>query len=283
VIAARAVGLIDECPVAIEVGGVSLAVMLATPADLEDFAFGFLLAEGFVADAREVLEVEAAPAAGAEGAVVVRVAVTARAAAGLAARRRTLAGRTGCGLCGAESLAQLAPPPPRRPVAAARAAAFGWSAAALARALRELPPRQPLQARTGGAHAAAWCGAAGEVRLVREDVGRHNALDKLIGALHREGVVGAPRGAGGAGGSPAAPAGFVLMTSRASVELVQKAARSGLPALAAMSAATAQSVQAAQAAGVALAAFVREGRHTVLVGADAPPPVAAAATIEGAA
>ena len=230
----------EEVPVALAYNGISHAVMLATPADLEDFGLGFSLSEGILARKSELYELELEP--GGAG-VVVQMRIAEDRFAALKGRRRALAGRTGCGLCGVESLDQVARPLmplPPGPV---------FSAAALQRALADLHGRQPLRDRTGGVHAAAWADANGELLLAREDVGRHNALDKLIGAL--------------VAGGFAPHAGFALVTSRASFEMVQKAAALGIPLLAAVSAPTGFAIRLADQLGLTLAGFVRDGRHTL--------------------
>jgi FdhD protein len=227
--------LADEVPVALVFNGISHAVMLASPLDLEDFALGFGLTEGLLAQVDELLGVEVQAVA---GGIEVRLEVAAACEWRLKQRRRTLAGRTGCGLCGTDSLAQL-----RRDLPALPAHTFPIDA--LARAIGALGAAQPTQQLTGASHAAAWCNAGGEVVLAREDIGRHNALDKLIGALVRARL---DRGSG-----------FVCITSRASFEMVQKTAMAGIGALAAVSAPTALAVDAARACGLALAGFVRGG------------------------
>lgn len=228
-----------ETPVALTVNGVSQAVMLATPADLEDFALGFGLAEHWLDTKHELLDVEIQPQPdGLELALTVTAACEQR----LKARRRALAGRTGCGLCGVESLAQMAALQPAAVVAPRLAAD------ALGRALAALPGAQPLNARCGGLHGAAWCLPDGELLTVREDIGRHNALDKLTGALARDGVP--------------AREGFVLISSRASYELVHKTAMAGVGLLACMSAPSSLAIDTARRLGVQLWAFVREGRAT---------------------
>lgn len=250
--------LAEEVPVALEYNGISHAVMLATPADLEDFALGFSLSEGLVASPRDVYGIEAGGAE-ADGAsedvagmpacardahgITVRLRIAAEAFAGLKARRRTLAGRTGCGLCGTESLEQAL----RLPAPVASTACF--DAQVLLAGFGHMQARQRLQRRTGSTHAAAWLRADGTLGPLREDVGRHNALDKLIGALAR-------------GGEDLAT-GAVLVTSRASYEMVQKTASAGIGLLAAVSAPTALAVRVAQDAGVTLAGFVREGGHVI--------------------
>ncbi|OWQ90316.1 sulfurtransferase FdhD [Roseateles aquatilis] len=236
----------EEVPIALEYNGLSHAVMLATPLDLEDFALGFSLTEGLLASAEDLLDVEvrARP-----NGVALQLRVTARCEALLKERRRSMAGRTGCGLCGTDNLDQVFRPP-SRPVPPLPAALSAPQALvpALSRAMRELAAAQPLQQRTGGIHAAAWCRPDGEVIMVREDVGRHNALDKLIGALAKAGIDTSQ--------------GFAAVTSRASFEMVQKAALAGMPLLAAVSAPTHLAIRTATACGLALAGFVREGRAT---------------------
>jgi len=232
--------LAEEVPVALVFNGISHAVMLATPAALEDFALGFGLTEGLLAHAGELYGVEVQPVA--EG-IELQLDVAAACAWRLRERRRTLAGRTGCGLCGTDSLAQvrqalpdLAPRAPHDPPR--------LRAAALGRAQRALRGWQAVQQLTGAAHAAAWCTLEGEPQLVREDIGRHNALDKLIGAMVRAEVD--------------AMQGFIAITSRASFEMVQKCARAGVATLAAVSAPTALAAETAQRCGLLLAGFVRD-------------------------
>jgi formate dehydrogenase accessory protein FdhD len=228
-----------EAPVALTVNDISQAVMLATPADLEDFALGFGLAEGWFASRHELLGVETERRP--EG-IELALTVTAACEQRLKARRRALAGRTGCGLCGLESLAQLSALQP------AAVTAPVLAPGALKRALAALPAAQPLNARCGGLHGAAWCRPDGELLLAREDIGRHNALDKLTGALaHRDTD---PRD------------GFVLMSSRASYELVHKTAMAGIGLLACMSAPSSLAIETARRLGLQLWAFVREGRAT---------------------
>ena len=224
----------EEVPVALAYNGITHAVMLASPADLADFGLGFSLSEGILQRADELFDLEVE--SGEQG-VVVQMRIAGDRFAGLKARRRTLAGRTGCGLCGVDSLDQVArpvpmlPPEPHIPAAALR-----W-------ALDQLHVRQPLHARTGGVHAAAWADASGALHLVREDVGRHNALDKLIGHLLR---------------TKADPAdGFVLITSRCSFEMVEKTAVFGASALVAISAPTSLAIERANAYGMTLVAIAR--------------------------
>jgi len=227
--------LADEVPVALIFNGISHAVMLATPLDLEDFALGFGLTEGLLERADELYGVEVQPD---PAGVRVEMEVSSACFARLKDKRRSMAGRTGCGLCGTESLEQVEPP--LRPLAPATTL---LSTAAIAAALRAMPGRQALQQRTGATHAAAWCGPDGQLRLVREDVGRHNALDKLVGAMVDAGLD--PRD------------GFCCITSRASVEMVRKAVAVGITALVAVSAPTSRAVATARSAGLALAGFAR--------------------------
>lgn len=229
--------LIEEAPVALVFNGISHAVMLATPNDLDDFALGFSLSENIIDSIKQLYACEiTATASGIE----LQLEISAERAALLKERRRNLAGRTGCGLCGVESLQAILRAP--QPVAQRPRVAL----AAIARALSALPQQQPLYRATGAAHAAAWVTLAGDIHTVREDVGRHNALDKLIGALTRAAI------------SPAA--GFVVVTSRASYEMVQKVATFGAGLLVAVSAPTAYAVRLAEQCGVTLAGFAREDR-----------------------
>lgn len=224
----------DEVPVALQYNGISHAVMLATPLDLEDFAYGFSLGEGIIDHPGDLQDVEVEPV---DEGIVLHVQVASRCLMRLKDRRRTLAGRTGCGLCGTESLAQALP----RMNTQVAPLAIGVDA--MARALGEMRRLQALQSATGATHAAAWCDASGAVRVLREDVGRHNALDKLIGALARS--------------RTDARTGFFAVTSRASYEMVQKTVRAGVGVLAAISAPTALAVRHAQQAGLCLIGFAR--------------------------
>lgn len=230
----------EERPVALVYHEVPHVVMLATPADLEDFATGFTLSEALVARADEIRGVEVRR--GAES-VDVHVTVAWERFTQMLHRRRNLTGRTGCGLCGAETAADAireTGPAPR---------GVDVTSGELHTAIEQLGGMQPINARTGSVHAAAWVVPGRGIQLVREDVGRHNALDKAIGALTRS-------GADLAGG-------YMLMTSRASYELVQKCATVGIPFLAALSAPTAFAVRLAERSGITLVAFARRDRHVV--------------------
>jgi len=228
----------DEVPVALEYNGISQAVMLATPLDLEDFALGFSLSEGLLDSADELFDVEESSSG---AGITLHLRVAASAFARLKGRRRSMGGRTGCGLCGTESLAQV-----HRdlPPLAILPGAPQLQLQAIGRAMAQFQALQTLQQATGAVHAAAWCSAAGDVQWLREDVGRHNALDKLIGALARAGVD--------------ASAGFIAVTSRASFEMVQKAVSARVPLLAAVSAPTSLAVKTAAQSGLTLVGFARQ-------------------------
>ena len=238
--------LADEVPVALIFNGISHAVMLATPLALEDFALGFGLTEGLLERADELYGIDVVPD---PAGVRIEMEVSSACFARLKDKRRSMAGRTGCGLCGTESLEQVEPP-----LRALVPIATPLSPPAIAAALRAMPSHQALQQRTGATHAAAWCSLAGEVRIVREDVGRHNALDKLVGAMVESGVD--PRD------------GFCCITSRASVEMVRKAVAVGITALIAVSAPTSRAVATARRAGLALAGFARHDDLVLYSNAD---------------
>jgi FdhD protein len=204
-----------EAPINMLFGGIPFAVMMTTPADLEDFAIGFALTEGIIETPGDVRDVAIERAA--QGLRINVTLVGERMSAHLA-RGRAISGRTGCGLCGIEDLAHL--PGARRVVTDAAPIA----PAAVGAALRALDQSQPLNARTRAVHAAAWCDRTGAIVALREDVGRHNALDKLIGALVREKI--------------SAREGFFVITSRCSFEMVAKAAIFGAATLVALSAPT---------------------------------------------
>jgi FdhD protein len=233
-----------EAPISIIYGNVPYAVMMVTPADFEDFATGFSLTEGIIEQRDEI-----------RGIAVEEVDKGWRVTVSLSpdrfrkhlARTRSLSGRTGCGLCGIGSLDDL--PEAARPAGIAPVLA----AEAVARAVRDLDNHQPLNDLTRAVHGAAWCDLAGDIRLVREDVGRHNALDKLIGALLR------------AGQDPAS--GFLLITSRCSFEMVEKAARFGAHHLVAVSAPTSLALDRAEALGLSLIAVARRDSALVFQGA----------------
>jgi len=239
----------EEVPVALEYNGVSHAVMMATPSDLEDFAVGFSLSEGIVETASQVYDMEVTrDGEGAGAGFTVHLKIASELFAQIKERRRNLTGRTGCGICGTESLDQAVRCP--APLSGARR----FSAAAIARAVLQMRERQQLGGVTGATHAAIWADARGGIQHSREDVGRHNALDKLIGALAR--------------GKVAAGEGFIVVTSRASYEMVQKTASAGVSLLAAVSGVTGLAVDVAQQSGLALAGFARGSDMSVYTHAE---------------
>lgn len=223
-----------EVPVALVYNGIPHVVMMATPADLEDFALGFSLSEGLLATADELQGIEIVEG---DSGIEVRMQIAWHRLAGIADRDRNLTGRTGCGLCGVNTLTQVTRPIPRVE------SDLRVGVDALHRALADLPVRQTVNRQTGAVHAAAWVDPDGNIRLVREDVGRHNALDKLIGALARTQA------------DPAA--GFAVITSRCSFEMVQKAAVFGIAILVAISAPTTLALKVAEQSGVTLVALAR--------------------------
>lgn len=230
----------EETAVALSYNGSTHAVMMATPADLEDFGVGFTLTEGIVRRADDIESVELIPG---ELGVEVRIWLSGDHATELAARRRAMSGPVGCGLCGIESLEQARRRPPR---VASRAT---FAARDLLAAMKSLAPLQSLNSKTKSMHAAAFWQPSAGIGPVREDVGRHNALDKLAGA-----VIGS--------GLPASE-GAVLLTSRVSVEMVQKVAMIGAPMIIAVSAPTTLAIRTAEEAGITLLAIARDDGYGV--------------------
>lgn len=230
--------VVCEAPVALSFNGISYAVMMATPADLEDFVRGFAIGEGIVIAASAIYDIEITQAA---SGVDVNASVSNETAFKLKDRRRSMAGPSGCGLCGIESIEQLSRD--IKPVSSDQSNRQVPSETALNRALAGLRPLQDISRQTGGAHAAAWCSRDGDILALREDVGRHNALDKILGwrALNPS-------------------EGFVLVSSRASFEMVSKAATAGVSTLVAVSAPTSAAIDVAKEAGLCLIAFATEGR-----------------------
>jgi FdhD protein len=238
--------IVVETPVQLSFGGAPFAVMMATPRDLQDFAVGFALTEGIVERIDEIRQVEVKVAVGDDNASV-DVALTSDRLRAHLSRARAMAGRTGCGLCGIEDLAHL--PKPRRPVSPTEPIA----PAAIRTALEGIERAQPLNAETRAAHGAAWSDRSGAVLFVREDVGRHNALDKLIGALARASV------------DPSS--GFIVITSRCSFEMVAKAAAFGAATLVSLSAPTSLALERARESGITLIAIARADCATIFTNA----------------
>jgi FdhD protein len=224
----------EETAVAFSYDGGTYAVMMATPQDLEDFAFGFSLTEGIVSSAADLRQYEIVEH---EAGIELRMWLAEPRGAALSERRRHLAGPTGCGLCGIESLDEAVRSLPRVPDGAS------FTSDDIMRALAAVAPRQELNRQTRAVHAAAFWHPDKGIIAVREDVGRHNALDKLAGALIRSGI--------------AVQQGMVLLTSRVSVEMVQKTAVLGAPLIVAVSAPTALAIRTAKSAGITLVAVAR--------------------------
>ena len=228
-----------EAPIAIEVNGIAYAVMMATPTDIEDFVTGFLLGEDLATMAElGAVAVHRVDDAQLGDGYVARTNLPAHRAAAVMERARRRVSDSACGLCGMESIELALRPLPvlaPRPIAAD---------GAVHRALQRLGDHQRLGGATGATHAAAYCAIEGGIEVVREDVGRHNALDKVIGALALQGRD--------------ASAGFMIVTSRCSFELVEKAVRARCPVLVSISAPTDLAVRRARAAGLALAVLARD-------------------------
>ena len=237
--------LAEETPVAVAYDGLVHAVLMATPADAPDLAVGFTISEGVAG----IAQIGAVTVSLVEGGLRVDVSLASEAqGAPAAARQRSLESRSSCGLCGVDDIADAVRPLPRLgggPVV---------SHSAIQRALGDLEGRQTLGQETRATHAAAWAAVDGMLRLVREDVGRHNALDKLIGAAARAGL------------DPAQA--FIVITSRCSYEMVEKAALAGVTLLVAISAPTALAIRKAQDANMTLVALARADGHTVFTGAE---------------
>jgi FdhD protein len=229
-----------EVPVALEYNGISHVVMLASPNDLEDFALGFSLTEGIIAQPSELYEAEVEHR---DDGLLVHLQIASERFVALKERRRNMTGRTGCGLCGTEALDQV-----RRMVTPVTHRQH-FADHQLMAGMRAMQALQPLQQQSGATHAAAWMDAQGQVTLVREDVGRHNALDKLIGALVTR--------------QTDLSTGALLITSRASYEMVQKAAIMNIGLVAAISAPTSFAVSLAESTGVTLIGFMRDHSYVI--------------------
>ncbi|QPC88604.1 formate dehydrogenase accessory sulfurtransferase FdhD [Mesorhizobium sp. NBSH29] len=236
----------EETPVAFSYAGTTHAVMMASPADFEDFALGFSLTEGIIAAADEVESIIVQD----QGAGIdIQIRLKDQANTRFEARRRRLAGPVGCGLCGIESIEEA-----MRDVAPVEGSSLTLSADDIVQAVKLLARQQPMHAETGAVHAAGFYVPGAGVIVVREDVGRHNALDKLSGALNKMGVAGT--------------SGAVVVTSRVSVEMVQKTAAIGAAFIIAVSAPTALAIRTAQACGMTLVALVRGDEFDIFAGAD---------------
>lgn len=236
-----------ETPISVVYGTVPYAVMLASPADLEDFAVGFSLTEGIVGTADDIRTIAVHRE---DDGIVVDIQLKPDPFRSHLARRRNLSGRTSCGLCGVETVADL--PRAKTPVAAKPSI----SAASILTAVLGLDQQQPLNAATRSVHAAAWCDGGGRIVATREDVGRHNALDKLIGAVLRAGYLPTD--------------GFILVTSRASFEMVEKTAMFGTGTLVSISAPTSYAIARANALGLTLVSIARRDGAVVFTGQLAP-------------
>lgn len=235
----------SEVPVNLVYGGIPFAVMMTTPSDLEDFAVGFSLTEGVIQDPKDIRTIRSEPE---ERGLRLAIELTPNTLHEHLARKRALAGRTGCGLCGIDDLKAL--PQARQPKGSAPSIALS----AIHSALLSLDRKQALNELTHAVHAAAWANLDGTIRCVREDVGRHNALDKLIGAVCRVGT------------KP--DSGFVLVTSRCSFELVEKIAAFGARTLVAISAPTSLALERARHHDITLIGIARRDSVTVFHGID---------------
>lgn len=224
-----------EVPVEISFDGQAFAVMMASPSDLEDFACGFARTEAGIEDLASIRAITVQQRL--EG---IQLDIQLADPVAMALAERLLPGRSGCGLCGSRTLEDVV----RQPAMIESGPVL--THAALDQALAVLHAAQPVGQLTGSLHAAAWFSIQGELQLVREDIGRHNALDKLLGALWRQG--------------PSMDEGFLVVTSRASYEMVTKAATAGIAVMAAISAPTALAVRLADSCGLTLIGFARPGR-----------------------
>ncbi len=236
----------EEVPIALVYNGISHAVMLATPQDLEDFALGFSLSEGILDTPSDLYSVEVVQQS--QG-FELHLDIATSCFQHLKEKRRSLAGRTGCGLCGSESLEQAL----RIPITKLSKKTEKIAGQVIHLAFASIRQQQRLQALTGATHASAWVNMQGDVELIREDVGRHNALDKLIGAMAKKAQLK----------SKQSKQGFVLTTSRASYEMVQKTASAGINMLVAISAPTGLAIRVAEQCNLTLVGFARENSYVV--------------------
>lgn len=235
----------EEVPIAFVYNGISHAVMLASPSDFEDFALGFSIAEGIVENKSDVYGIEIIHQT---NGIELQIDIASACFQSLKDKRRNLLGRTGCGLCGAENLDQVLRLPEKKIVHL-----LTISESAMIKALQSIEASQTLQKKTGATHACAWVNEGGEIQIVREDVGRHNALDKLIGAIKRRDMT---------------EQGFVITTSRASYEMVQKTVMLGASMLIAISAPTGLAIRSALKYGVCLVGFARAPEYVIYTFAE---------------
>ncbi|WP_269900451.1 formate dehydrogenase accessory sulfurtransferase FdhD [Paenalcaligenes faecalis] len=233
--------LATEIPVALQYNGISHAVLLATPTFLEDLAVGFSFTEGIIRSASDIYDIRIEHD---ERGYSLDIEIASACLNQLKQRRRQLAGRTGCGLCGLESLNEV-----RRDLPAVNPPLVHYQPQAIFSALDQLRDQQPLHQITGATHGAGWATHDGVIQVVREDVGRHNALDKLIGHLLQQ--------------KTPAHTGMLVVSSRASFEMVQKTATLGVPILVAVSAPTSYAVQVANELGLLLVAFGRSKQFSL--------------------
>lgn len=233
--------LATEIPVALQYNGISHAVLLATPTFLEDLAVGFSFTEGIIRDASDIYDIQIEQDTRGYS---INIEIASACLNQLKLRRRQLAGRTGCGLCGLESLNEV-----RRQLPTVQSPSHRYQSQAIFSALDQLRDLQPLHQITGATHAAGWATTTGDIQIVREDVGRHNALDKLIGHLLSN--------------KTAAEQGMIVVSSRASFEMVQKTAALGVPILIAVSAPTSYAIQTARELNLLLVAFGRSKQFSV--------------------
>jgi formate dehydrogenase accessory protein FdhD len=252
--------IVEETPVALVYNGISHAVMMVSPLELEAFALGFSLTEGIVERPSDVYQIDTFEV---ENGVELRLTISNRRFMQLKALRRNLVGRSGCGICGVQSLDHIQKSLPTV------TSEFCVSHSAIDTATSTLTTYQRLQVVTGGVHGAAWCDSEGNIVHLCEDVGRHNALDKLIGSLWAEPVqlkraeVNKAQGYKGLSGNLLQKPGFLLISSRASYEIVQKAARASISVVVAVSAPTSLAIDIAQQTGTTLVGFARRDRHVV--------------------
>ncbi|MCJ8299759.1 MAG: formate dehydrogenase accessory sulfurtransferase FdhD [Pseudomonadales bacterium] len=232
--------VVEEVPVALVYNGISQAVMMTTPCDLQDFAIGFSLTEGIIDNLQQIFDIQLTQhAAGYE----IALQISGQKMQQLKQYKRSMTGNSGCGLCGMESLSTAI-----RPGKIVNSAALP-DAAAIQSAISSLPSWQPIQAATGACPAAMWCDMQGNKLLVREDGGRHNAFDKLIGAMAANNV--------------SSEQGFAVISSRASYEMVHKASFLQCPTLVAVSAPTSLAITQAKQLNINLIGFARSGRHNI--------------------